>query len=172
MPTDLSDVVEVSVWNTFQLLQLRHFIHHFMQVKLGSQEIQPSVAVGFPTRHTRSSKPAHLTISFNLLNVRWPVSNHSEHIAQVYAEGLQVWVRQAVRLLVSQGLSVVVNVDYAVLHLQLVVEVLRNALHGVRVLSLMRVGPDVCRSRVDKIDHSRPQTFPQHITCPWTVLRH
>ena len=48
--TNLPDVIEVSVRNTFQLLQLSHLIQHLMQIELGGHEVQSSVAVGFPVR--------------------------------------------------------------------------------------------------------------------------
>lgn len=63
--------------------------------------------------------------------LRWPISYHGKDMTKVYGEGLQVWVREAVRLLLFQGLSVVVNMNDSILHLQLVVQVLRNALRGV-----------------------------------------
>lgn len=46
----LSDVVEISVWDTLQLLQLCHFIQHLMKVEFGRQEVQSPVAVGFPAK--------------------------------------------------------------------------------------------------------------------------
>lgn len=76
---------------------------------------------------------------------RWTVSYHCEDVAQVYGKGFKVGVREAVRLLSFQGLGIVVNMNYAIFHLQLVVQVLRNTLHGVWVLPFMRVRPDVYR---------------------------
>lgn len=55
-PTNLSNIVEVSVWNAFQLLKLCHFIQHFMKVELGGQKVQPSVTVGFPARQNDTSE--------------------------------------------------------------------------------------------------------------------
>ena len=46
--SDLSDVVEVSVWDFLQLLQLSHLIQHLMEIELRLQEVQPPVAVGLP----------------------------------------------------------------------------------------------------------------------------
>lgn len=42
----LPDVVEVSVGNTLELLQLGHLIHHLVEVELRGQEVQPAMAVG------------------------------------------------------------------------------------------------------------------------------
>jgi len=76
---------------------------------------------------------------------RGAVGYHGEHVAQVYGEGLEVGVRQVVGPLALQGLGVVVNVHDAVLHLQLVVQVLGNPLRGVRVLPSAGGGADVYR---------------------------
>lgn len=46
----LSDIVEIPVWNTLQLLQLCHFIQHLMKVEFGRQEVQSPVTVGFPAK--------------------------------------------------------------------------------------------------------------------------
>lgn len=77
---------------------------------------------------------------------RGAIGDHGEDVAQVDGEGFQVGVGQAVRLLLFQSLSVVVNVNDPVFHLQLVVQVLRDSLQRVRVLTLVRERPDVCES--------------------------
>lgn len=76
---------------------------------------------------------------------RWAVTYHCKDMAQVYSKGLKVGIREAVRLLLFQGLGIVVNMNYAILHLQLVIQVLRNTLHGVWVLPFMRERPYVYR---------------------------
>lgn len=75
---------------------------------------------------------------------RGPVGDHGEYVAQINGEGLQVGVRQAAWLLLLQGFSVVIHVDDTILHLQLIVQVLRDVLHAVWVLPLTRAGADVC----------------------------
>ena len=69
---------------------------------------------------------------------RWAVGYHCKDVTQVYGKGLNVRVRETVRLLLFQGLGIVVNVNYAIFHLQLIVQVLRNTLHGVQILPFMR----------------------------------
>jgi len=71
IPTDLPDVVEVSVRDAFQLFQLRHFIHHFVQVEFRGQEVQASVAVGFPVRRVRrvSNLYAPFLVKYDYKNV-------------------------------------------------------------------------------------------------------
>lgn len=44
----LPDVIEVSVRDPLQLFELCHLIQHFMQVELGRQEVEASVAVCLP----------------------------------------------------------------------------------------------------------------------------
>lgn len=86
-----------------------------------------------------------LEILTKLLHSRWAVSYHCKYMAQVYSKGLEVGVRKAVSLLLFQGLSILINMNYTILYLQLIVQVFRNTLHGVWVLPFTRVRPDVCR---------------------------
>lgn len=64
-----------------------------------------------------------------LMHLRWAVSYHCENMTQVNGKGLDVWVRKAVRVLLLKVFNVVVNMNYAILHLQLVVQVLGDTLH-------------------------------------------
>lgn len=41
----LPDVIEISMWDSFEFFKLSHFIEHLMQVELRAQEVQSSVAV-------------------------------------------------------------------------------------------------------------------------------
>lgn len=79
--------------------------------------------------------------------LRGAVGDHGQDVAQVYGEGLQVWVGEAVWLLLPQVFVAVVHVNDAVLHLHLVAEVLRDALHGVRVLSFVWERPNIYRGQ-------------------------
>lgn len=82
--------------------------------------------------------------------LRGAVSNHSQDVAQVYGEGLKVWVGEAVWLLLPQVFVAVVHVNDAVLHLHLVAEVLGDALHGVGVLSFVWERPYIYRGQEEK----------------------
>lgn len=82
--------------------------------------------------------------------LRGAVGDHRQDVAQVYGEGLQVRVGETVWLLLLQVLGAVVHVNDAVLHLQLVGEVLGDALHGVGVLALVGEGPDIYRGQEEK----------------------
>lgn len=81
---------------------------------------------------------------------RGAVGDHGQDVAQVYSEGLQVWVGEAVWLLLPQILVAVVHVNDAVLHLHLVAEVLWDALHGVGVFSFVRERPYIYRGQEEK----------------------
>lgn len=54
--SDLADVVEISVGHAFQFLQLRHLVQHLVEVELGTEEIQASVAVGLPETQSAPSQ--------------------------------------------------------------------------------------------------------------------
>ena len=78
---------------------------------------------------------------------RGPVGDHGEDMAEVNGEGLQVRVGQAAGLLLLQGLCVIVHINNAVLHLQCVVQIIRDALRSVWILPLLRAGAHVYRGQ-------------------------
>lgn len=91
-----------------------------------------------------------MVVTLALWRLRGAVGDHSQDVAQVYGEGFQVRVGQAVWILLPQVLVAVVHVNDAVLHLQLVAEVLGDALHGVGVLSFVRERPYIYRGQGNK----------------------
>lgn len=65
-----------------------------------------------------------LRVFKTLMHLRWAVSYHCENMTQVNGKGLDVWVREAVRVLLFEVFNAVVHMNYAILYLQLVVQVL------------------------------------------------
>lgn len=76
-----------------------------------------------------------------LIYSRWAICYHCKDMTKVDCKGLNVGVRQAVRILLLQVLGIIINVNYAILHPQLIVQVFRNAFHWVRVFPFMRERP-------------------------------
>lgn len=95
-----------------------------------------------------------VTLAFRCL--RGSVGDHGQDVAQVYGEGLQVWVGETVWLLLPKILVAVVHVNDPVLHLHLVAEVLWDALHGVGVFPFVWEGPYIYRGQEGK-ENSRLQ---------------
>lgn len=77
-------------------------------------------------------------------DLRRPIDDHGEHMTHVNGKCFQVWIRQTAWFVHTQIFIVFININNAIFHLHLIIEVLWNILHTVRVLSLTRAGTDIC----------------------------
>lgn len=77
-------------------------------------------------------------------DLRRPIGNHGEYMTHVDGKCFQVWIRQAAWFVHAQSFIVFIDVNNTIFHLHLIIEVLWNILHAVRVFSLTRAGTDIC----------------------------